>query len=120
LAELTRLKVQADLDKKNIDIKLAQLKYEQDVGAYLPTDLVISLISHLGKSFLTTYKEGADAFLTEISHRTSMKSSDTAKCKGELIKIINKAHEKAVRHSKTQIKNILLEFTNIIPDEPER
>ena len=119
LIKLKRRKEKAELDKKLIDIAAAELKYQQSIGKYIPTELVLAIISHLGKSFMTTYKEGADVFLTEITHRKAIPGKETAELKGILIKLINKAQEKAVRQSKTQVKNILLEFSNTEMDERE-
>lgn len=97
----------ADLAKKEADIIYREIQIQKLQGLSIPTELVKSLISNLSKSLISSFKDGADSFLIEISKGKSLSITETAKLKGELIKIINISSSKAIAESKRDIKIIV-------------
>jgi len=116
---LARKKAMADLDKKLVDTKKAELEYLILKGKHVPTELVRDLFSELGKSFQTTYKDGADALLTEISHRKKLKPDEHATLKGQLTNLINQAHKKAIATAAREVEALVAAFkkTNKLIDD---
>ena len=106
-ATLKTKKEAADLEKKLIDTKKAQLEYQILKGTHVPTDMVRDTITELGKSMLVGYKEFADQFLTEIAHKFNFTPDDTAELKGKLTAGINSAHHKSIESAKKQITAIV-------------
>lgn len=109
-ATLQNQKAKADLDKKLIDTKTARLNYQILKGKHIPTDMVRDVISELGRSILTNYKDSAESFLTEFSHRAALTPEQHAEMKGILINEINQAHTKAIEATKKQVAAIVADF----------
>lgn len=100
-------KAQVSLSKVEIETKIKELEYEKLLGKNIPTEHVKVVITQLGKSFISNYKDGADSFLTEIGHRKKISSTDMAQLKLLLVEIINRSHEKAIEMAKAAVKNII-------------
>lgn len=102
----------ADLQKKEVDTRIALLKEEKLMGVSIPTELVKGVISSLSKSIISSFKDGADNFLIEIAKRKSLTGSEIAECRGILIKIINTSSTRAISESKKSINSIVNEFSD--------
>ncbi len=102
----------ADLQKKEVDTRIALLKEEKLIGASIPTDLVKSVISNLSKSMISSFKDGADQFIIEISKRKNLTVVESAELKGKIVEIINMCSSKAISESRKNLKNIIIEFSN--------
>lgn len=105
--ELGLKKLQADVDKKLIDIEKTTLEVMKLKGKLIPTDLVSSLISQLSHSFIVSYKEAASQLMIEFSHRKKLSAKDEAEMKGELVKAINKCHDRAINEAKVSLKTLV-------------
>lgn len=118
-APLQRKKSLADLEKKLVDIKKAELEYLILKGKHVPTELVRELFRELGQSFQTSYKDGADALLTEISHRKKLAPDEHATLKGQLTNLINQAHKKAIAAAQREVEALVAAFkkTNKLIDD---
>lgn len=118
-APLQRKKSLADLEKKLVDIKKAELEYLILKGKHVPTELVRELFRELGQSFQTSYKDGADALLTEISHRKKLAPDEHATLKGQLTNLINQAHKKAIATAQREVEALVAAFkkTNKLIDD---
>lgn len=100
------------LQTKKIEMELAKMR-----GDYIPTELVRNLIMQFSRSIISTYKEGAEAFLIEISHRKKLTIQDESEMKGELISIINKSHDSAIERAKNELTSIVNEYTKNKPTD---
>lgn len=100
-------KAQVSLSKVEIETKIKELEYAKLLGKNIPTEHVKVVITQLGKSFATNYKDGADSFLTEIGHRAKITPNKMAELKSLLVEIINRSHEKAIETAKAAVKNII-------------
>ncbi len=102
----------ADLEKKEVDTRIALLKEEKLLGSSIPTDMVKSVFANLSKSFVSAFKDGADGFIIEISKQKNLTAVETAKIKGALIDIINQSSLKAVSESRKNLQSIINEYSN--------
>jgi len=109
--ELERQKKLADLIKVEADTRLSLLKEEKLMGLSIPTDLVKSLISQLSKSIISSFKDGADGFLIEISKLKSLNNTEVAEMRGQLVRIINNSTAKAINESKINMKAIVNNYS---------
>lgn len=104
-------KKQADIDWKRQQIKLLEIKEAQLRGEAIPTSLVMSIISMLGQSFQTTYKNGANVLVTNMCHELKADPILSAKMKGQLVGLINRSHEMAIDAAKKALESAIEEFT---------
>jgi hypothetical protein len=105
--DLERKKKLADLEKKNVDIRIALLTEQRLKGESIPTQLVKELINQLSKSFLESYRDKSEQLVINISHKNKLSAERTAEMKGELIKAINRSHDDAITEAMTSLKSIL-------------
>ena len=106
LVQLEKEKKLADLSKVEADTVYRQLQIDKLTGISIPTELVKSVISSLSKSFVASFKDGADGFLIEVSKRKNISNSERSQLTGELIKIVNHSIKKAVTQSRRDMKMI--------------
>lgn len=104
---INQQKAKADLDKKLIEIERIKLINAKLRGQSVPTAMVKNLISTLSNTFISSYKESADKLLIEISHRKKLSLNESAEMKGELVKIINSAHDLAIDGALANLETIL-------------
>jgi len=107
IATIERQKKKADLQKKIIDTKKAQLEFKILQGQHVPVELIRDTLTELGKSLLTSYKDSADSFITEVSHRHKMPAPVVAELRGKLVSLINEAHHKAVSTAQRKVAAIV-------------
>lgn len=104
-------KAAADLKKKQLDID----KLEQDLakkrGELVPTDSVKSVVFELSRSISIAFKDGAELLITELVRMTGMDLEQQAALRARLIELINSSNQNAVNHAKSQLKEIVLEFS---------
>ncbi|MCK4521991.1 MAG: hypothetical protein KAU20_05440 [Nanoarchaeota archaeon] len=100
---LTLQKTDADINLKNQRLILLQLEEARIRGDQIPTEMVRDLISRFSKSIINEYKDLADKFLIELMHKMKVSADMSAEIKGEMIKLINITHDKAIT---TAIKGI--------------
>lgn len=103
-------KQQKLIDKAEIEIKLKQLQYENLLAKNIPTDIVKNIIKQLGHSFINEYKSGMEAFLMELSQAKIIDREQFAKYKGVIVKMINTAHENAIKVAKKSVANLQKEI----------
>lgn len=100
-------KEQADLEKKLLDAERVRLINAKMRGENVPTKMVKNMISQFSNSIITTYKDAADRLIMEFSHRKKLTLEEKAEMKGELISIINRAHDEAIDKTKTELESII-------------
>ncbi len=97
---------------KEAQIRILAIKEANLRGENIPTNLVMAVISLLGQSFQTSYKNGAHMLLMEISHKLKMSPEIEAEFNGKLIESINDSHKNSIKIAKNSIKSILSEVSN--------
>jgi len=112
---------QLDLDKKEAELEFKQvstrIKLIEEAklrGELVPLAQITDLISMFSRSIITAYKESIDQFLIEVNHRKKMSSKDSAELKGEMIRLINVAHDNSIN---TAIKELKLMSPKTDEDE---
>lgn len=117
---LDNRKKEAEIRFKESQIQLAELKASKLRGESIPTELVYNVISTLGQSFITNYKNGVSELLIQISHRVKMAPEIEAEFKGKINQIINKNHKDSIDEAKNKILAIISNITNEILDEDDQ
>jgi len=102
---------QLDLDKKEAELEFKQvstrIKLIEEAklrGELVPLAQVTDLISMFSRSIIGSYKESIDQFLIEVNHRKKMSSKDSAELKGEMIRLINVAHDNSINNAIKELK----------------
>ena len=111
--DLETAKKKAEIRFKISQIEKNDLQAAKLRGDSIPTVLVSGVVSTLGRSFQSSYKNGAEALLLEIAHKVKLPPKLEAEFKGQLIKLINKSHADAIKQAKTTIDTIVSEVASI-------
>ena len=119
IAQIDKAKKQAEILLKESQTRISLLKEQKMRGESIPTDMVADLVSMLGRSFQSSYKNGAFILLMEVSQKTKMSPEVEAEAKGLLVELINKSHSNAIKEAKIGIKNILAEVSDNFEDVEE-
>lgn len=100
-------KMQAELDKKIVDTKLAEQKLATLLGNNIPIDVVKSIVAQLSKSIINNYKSFSEQQITEICHVHRIAETDRVKIIAKNTTGLNNIHSKAVTDARVQIKNAI-------------
>lgn len=106
-AKIKMLKEKADLEKKQIAAKRAQLEYEKMIGSSIPTGLVTQLVALLGQTFVSSFNNAAKSLMDEFGHRKKLSAKDKAEMKGRLTEIINDAQSRSITEARMNLDNII-------------
>lgn len=98
-------KMQAELDKKIVDTRLAEQKLATLLGNNIPIDLVLTIIAQFSKSMINNYKPFIEQQLTEICHVYRVPEIDRVKIIATNTKGLNTIHSKAVNDARIQMKS---------------
>ena len=102
-------KKKAEIAFKEAQANKTELQAAKLRGESIPTALVSGVVSTLGRSFQTNYKNSAESLLIEMSHKLKIPPELEAEFKGKLIEVINKAHADALVAAKSTIDSIVSE-----------
>ena len=107
---LDRYKKQLEIESLENSNKIAQIKLDKLNGVLIPTDLVMVLFGQHSKSLTTAFHQASENFVVEMSAAYGVKKVDTARMRGELITIVNKAIKDSLEISRSGINNIVDEY----------
>lgn len=113
ISVLDRKKAMADIELKESNLRLNQLKEAKLRGENIPTKMVSEVISMLGKSFQASYKNGAEQLMQNLMHELKIAPEIVAKYKGKLIDQVNKSHDDGISEAKLGVKNIIDQISDI-------
>lgn len=105
--DLERRKKLADIEKKQVDIRIALLTEQKLKGESIPTNIVRDIITQMSKSFIESYRDKSEQFVINIAHKNRLSADQSAEMKGELIRMINKAHDDAISEAQAAMKAIV-------------
>ena len=100
-----------EIEKLKVDTRLQELKEEKIRGEVIPISLVKGIIMNLSQSILTSHKDADEYLLIRISKEAKLSGDQLAMLRGEMIKSLNEAVEKAIKASQRNIKNLMDEFS---------
>ena len=100
-------KMQAELDKKIVDTRLAEQKLSILLGNNIPIDLVKAIIAQLSKSMITNYKSFSEQQINEFCHQFGIDETDRVKLTAKNTTGLNQIHNKAIKDAETQMKNAM-------------
>lgn len=109
--ELEQKLKQAELEKKEVDTRIALLKEEKLRGIVIPTDIVTMLFAQHFKSMSVEFNQGADNLITEFSKMAELNITQISELRGKLIAIVNDAIHRGIEESKKSVKNIVAEYS---------
>lgn len=98
------------IGKTQVQTRIEEIKEQKLLGMLIPTELVKSMVLQLNKAFISSFKDGAERFLTEISKAKRLTGGEQAELLKQLINIINESSHKTILESKTQMKIIVSQF----------
>ena len=98
------------IGKTQVQTRIEEIKEQKLLGMLIPTELVKSLVLQLNKAFISSFKDGAERFLTEISKAKRLTGGEQAELLKQMINIINESSHKTILESKTQMKIIVSQF----------
>lgn len=110
--DLSMRKKAIDIEKVEVDVRLAKLKEEKLRGELIPVEIVKGLFLQHSQSILTEFKNSVENFITVIAKRKELNINEVAEIRGEIVQAINTAVDKAVDASKKNVNNIIKEFSN--------
>ena len=99
-------KMDADLEKKQIDIRIALLNESKLRGENIPFIEIKTMLSELSHSFINSYKDFVTTSMTDIFHRNKINLEEQAKIKKDLIRGINETHSRVFDKVAQKIKKI--------------
>lgn len=109
--DLSLRKKIADTVKTEKQVHELELKIAKLQGEAVPIDLVKNVISQLSKSVISSFKDGADALLTEIAHSKKMTNAEHARLRGVLVDIVNGSMNNAIVTAKKDIGKLASEYS---------
>jgi hypothetical protein len=109
--QLEKKKKALDIQKITEEIEILKVKKDKLHGIVIPTELVKMVMSQFSASISTSFKNGAENWLIEISKTAGLNRTQVAEARGKLIKVINNAVNEAVDASKKMVAQIQAEHT---------
>lgn len=103
-------KDRVDLRKRKAEADLAEAKYKVMVGDLIPKELMKKIIIELGKSFITSYKDGAETLLQELTHRKKFSPEEKAQSRTVLVQLINDSQEKCVNTAQKKMDVLIKDW----------
>jgi hypothetical protein len=100
-------KKQAEIIKIKETTLNTQLRNAKLRGESIPVNMVSDVISALGSGLQTAYKNGADAFMLELSHKHKIPPGVISDLKVKLIELINNSHKRGISIAKKELKNVI-------------
>lgn len=100
-------KLKSEILYKISQVEKQNLASAQIRGESLPTEMVGAIISTLGSSFQSEYKNGAESLMMQFTHENKLPPDVIAGLKGDLIVLINKVHDNAIRLAQKELKNLI-------------
>lgn len=116
---LDQQKKQAEIIRISVATEKLKLEIQKIRGQSIPTELVQSVISSLGQSFQSAYKNGSTLLVMNIAHQTRMTPEQEAKFKTELIELINESHKNAIEDAKNSIKQIIQQTKKTVTQDED-
>ena len=101
----------AETLKKEIETEILLLKRQKLSGDVIPTEPTKLLFQATIRSFVTSFKEASENFLSMIAKSKGLSRDEMSTARGELIKVINQASETALRSSDAGLNAIVSEFS---------
>lgn len=102
---------EADVKKKEIDIRIAELREQKLRGEVIPTDVVKLTIAGLFKNVTSTFKNVIENMLIEVDQMAKLSPEQKAKLRTRMIVELNNAIDDTIVESKRSIKNIITEYS---------
>lgn len=104
-------KKKAEIDRIRRQTQAEEMKMERQLGKYMPTELVKSLLGQHFRSMLMAMKNNVDTFIIEFGRKKKMPQDEIAYLRGQIIKMLNKIIVDADAESRKVVTNIVAEHS---------
>jgi hypothetical protein len=104
---LAEQKLKAEIEYKRGQVEKLKLEQAKLRGNNIPIDAVSSLVSSLSNGFQQAYKSGAESLMMELANKYKIPAKGIAELKGKLFELINSSHDKGIKLSKKELRNII-------------
>ena len=104
---LAEQKLKAEIEYKRGQVEKLKLEQAKLRGNNIPIDAVSSLVSSLSNGFQQAYKSGAESLMMELANKYKIPAKGIAELKGKLFELINTSHDKGIKLSKKELRNII-------------
>lgn len=106
-------KKQSEIDYKKASTVKVNLQSAKLRGENIPTSVVESIISELGRSFQRAYTTGTKSLMMQLTHKHKVHPDGVAKLKGDLTKLINKSHADALKIAKKNLETVISDIVAV-------
>lgn len=100
-----------DIEKAEIEVRLALLKEEKLKGELVPVVLVNHLFKAYSQSTITVEKDVLEELLVIIAKEANLTDEQIAKIRNQTYNLLNSGQEKAIALTKRSIKSLVEEFS---------
>ena len=109
LTDLEKEKKRAEIAKIKSATAKTELQTAKLRGESVPTDYVKNIISVLGHSLQSSYKNGAEILLLEFAQKAKLAPEVESEMKGRLIDLVNKSQRAAIIEAKKALSALVEE-----------
>jgi hypothetical protein len=102
---------EARINKIRQEARMAELKEQKLTGQLIPTDVVYSTIRQLSQSLMMSFKNMAEAAVTDIAKSAKMNRDQMAALRKQMKDHINTAINQAVDDAQKNVDNITKEYS---------
>jgi hypothetical protein len=109
--DLETSKKALDIEKTAEEIEILKIKKQKLQGEVIPTELVKVIFKQHSASITTSFKNGIENLILELSKSKNMTRTEVAEIRFRMTDIINDAVTESIGMSKKMIKNIIAEYS---------
>jgi len=109
--DLETSKKALDIEKTSEEIEILKIKKQKLQGEVIPTELVKVIFKQHSASITTSFKNGIENLILELSKSKNMTRTEVAEIRFRMTDIINEAVLESIGMSKKMIKNIIAEYS---------
>lgn len=104
-------KKSVDIEKVEVEVRLAKLKEEKLRGELVPVDLVNHLFKAYSQSTITVQKDVMEEQLVIIAKEANLTDEQIARIRNRIYELLNVGQDKAIALTKRGIKALVEEFS---------
>lgn len=109
-SRLQREKAEAEIERIRSTTRLNELRIQKQEGELIPNSLIKPIMSQLAMSMMSSYKNGANNFVTEIAHQYGLSLEEQTALRSRIIEMVNQCAKDAVADAKKSAQRISDDF----------
>lgn len=108
--DLDNQKTLLEIEKKQREIALADMKIERYNGTVVPSDLIKPVFLQHNQSMITEFKNAAEGIIRVLASKKQMSNDEKAEVRGQLVEQLNNAVDRATKASLKSVESIIKNF----------